>query len=277
MKSLRKIIFILFITVIGVIPVKAANYELQELIPVNVETTIVTDHFSYKEFYYNDNDLEAESLHNNYVIFKGIENLTTEERPVSISIGFFDADKKNIGVINYCSSKDQTSIVAGTILQSKEEKSYVIEVTKKHLADGKTVNDIKYISVLSDNINCNTKGSLDYVGRTVEEIAIPKNKSLDSQSELLITVMSVIGIALAALFVYKFLFTTSYQNFDGKDVRNGYNKYNEELAKERERELKRNPPKEKEPVKVKSDEVLQQEEAAKNEDKSGTDLHNLYK
>lgn len=275
--DMKKLLFILFITIIGVIPVRAANYDLRELIPVNVETTIVTDNFSYKDFYYNDNELEADTLNNNFIIFKSIENLTTEERPVSISIGLFDSDKKNIGVINYCSSKDETSVMAGTILKSKEEKSYVIEVSKKNLADQKTVKDIKYISVLSDNINCNTRGSLDQVGRTVEEIAVAKNKTLDSQSELLITVMSVIGIALVALFLYKFLFTTAYQNVDGSEVRNGYRKYNQELAKERERELRRNPPKEKEPVKVKSDEVLQQEEAARNEDKSGTDLHNLYK
>ena len=275
---MKKVLLSLLVLIgFSILPVNAANYELRELIPVNTETTIVTKNFSYKDFYYNDNKTEAEALHNNFVIFKGIKNLTTEEKPVTISIGIFDKDKKNIGIINYCSSKDKTSVVAGTLLKSKEEKSYVIEVNKKYLADGKTVKDVKYISILSDNINCNTGGTLDSVGRTVEEIGIPKNRTLDSQTQLLLTIMSIIGLVLLVLFLYKFLFTSAFQNFNGDDVRIGYKKYNKELKEQREYEARVNPPKEKEPIKVKTDEQILQEEKAAHEDKSGTDLHNMYK
>ena len=275
---MKKILFgLLMLIGFSILQVNAANYELSELIPVNTETTIVTNNFSYKDFYYNDNELEADALQNNFIIFKGIKNLTDEEKPVTISIGIFDKDKKNIGIINYCSTKDKTSIMANTILKSKEEKSYVIEVNKKSLADGKTVKDIKYISILSDNINCNTGGTLDSVGRTVEEIGMPKNRTIDKQTQLLLTIMSIVAIILIILFVYRFLFTNSFQNFNGDDIRRGYKKYNEELKDQREYEARVNPPQEKEPVKVKTDEQILQEEKAAHEDKSGTDLHNLYK
>ena len=64
---------------------------------------------------------------------------------------------------------------------------------------------------------------------------------------------------------------------DGNDVRQGYKTYNKELKDQREYELRINPPKPKEVKKVKTDEVIRQEEEAKNEKNSNTDLHNLYK
>lgn len=156
MKKIR-IVFLLLI-LFSIKEVRAANYQIKELIPVDTPTTIVTDNFSYKNFYYNDNKMEAESLKNNFIIFENIKNLTDKELPVSISIGLFDENKINIGTVNYCSTNDKYSVVNNTILQSEEEKNYVIEVNKKNLADKKTVNDIKYIAVLSDNINCRSSG-----------------------------------------------------------------------------------------------------------------------
>ena len=131
MKRIFKSLIILIALLITV-PVNAANYEVKELIPVNVETSVFTDHFSYSGFYYNDNEMEDKSLKNNFIIFKGIRNITKEDRPVTVTIGLFDKDEKNIGTINYCSKNDKTSIVAGTILKPKEEKAYVIEVNKKY-------------------------------------------------------------------------------------------------------------------------------------------------
>lgn len=274
-----KKIFYLIILLIGIstVNVNAANYELNELIPVDTHTTIVTNNFSYKDFYYNNNELEAKTLHNNFIIFGAIKNLTDKELPVSISVALFDGNKKNLSVINYCSAQDKTSIMAGTRLKAKEEKAYTIEVAKRHLPDKKTVEDIKYIAVLSDNINCNSSISLDYVGYTIKDVKMGKNNNLDKDTQLLIKIVSVIGVVLLLLFLYKFLFTNAFRNMDGSDVRIGYSKYNKELKEEREKELRENPPVEPEPVKVKSDEVIEQERQAQNEDKSGTDLHNLYK
>ena len=78
MKNIIKIVLLLL--TISIINTKAANYSIRELIPVNIETTIVTDNFSYKSLYYN----------NNYVVFKGIKNLSNEDLPISITIGLFD-------------------------------------------------------------------------------------------------------------------------------------------------------------------------------------------
>ena len=118
MKKIIKTLILLVIT-LHVIPASAANYEMKELIPVDT--------------------MEAEALKNNFIIFGGIKNLRDEDSPVSISIGIFDEDKKNIGTINYCSTNDKTSAVAETILKPDEERSYVIEVNKKVLAPDKTV------------------------------------------------------------------------------------------------------------------------------------------
>ena len=71
MKKIR-IVFLLLI-LFSIKEVRAANYQIKELIPVDTPTTIVTDNFSYKNFYYNDNKMEAESLKNNFIIFENIK------------------------------------------------------------------------------------------------------------------------------------------------------------------------------------------------------------
>lgn len=275
---MKKVFYVILLLMgLSTIKVNAANYQLKELIPLDTKTTIVTNNFSYKDFYYNNNELEAKNLHNNFIIFSGIKNLTDQTIPVSMSVAVFDKNKKNLSVINYCSTKDKTSVTAGTVLKPNEEKSYVLEVAKKNLPDKKTVEDIKYFAILSDNSNCNSNTSFDYVGYSIEDINMGKNTTIDKDSMLLIQILTILGVILLIIFIYKFLFTGSYRNFDGEDVRTGYKNYNKELKEEREKELKEHPPVEKEPVKVKSDEVIAQEEQAKHEDKSSTDLHNLYK
>ncbi len=275
-KAINKFVLIV-IAIMIILPVKAANYEIRELIPVNVETTIVTKNFSYKDFYYNDHKAETDQSKNNFIIFKGIKNISDEELPISISIGLFDENKKNIGTINYCSKSDKTSVVAESILKSGEEKPYVIEINKNYLEKGKTTNNIKYISILSENKNCRTEGSQEYIGQTVEEIGVAKNTILDSQTQLLIKILSGVAIVIVALFLYKFMFTKSFQNYDGNDIRQGYKRVNQELKEKREYQEKVNPKPVPVPKKIKSDKVIEQEKQAANEQKDSTDLHNLYK
>ena len=259
---MKKALKILIITIVLITSkANAANYNLKELIPVNTETTIVTNNFSYKNFYYN--------VANHSIDFSRIKNLTDKELPISISIGLFGNNKKNLSIINYCSKEE--------ILKSKEEKDLKIKVTSEDLPDDITLEDVKYIAVLGDNINCRTTGNGEFTGQKVEEIGKIKNTTLDKQTELFLQIFTVIGIFLIILFLYKFLFTTAYQNTDGNSIRRGYKKYNKKIKKEREEELRKNPPPVKEVKKIKTDEILEQEEQAKNEDKSGTDLHNLYK
>ena len=150
-------------------------------------------------------------------------------------------------------------------------------ITKEYLEEGKTVLDIHYISMLDDNITCKKEGADYYLGQTVEEIGIGKNNSIDSHTKLFLIILAVVGGFLLFIFLYSFMFTNTYENMDGDDLRTGYKKYNKELSDERERELRIHPPKPKEVKKTKTDEVLAQEEKAANENKEGTDLHNFYK
>lgn len=256
MKNIIKTLIVV-VALVMVIPVKAANYDVKELIPISIKTSIHTNNFSYKEFFFDEKG----------VYFKGIKNLTDKELPVSITIGLFNRNGKNIGTINYCDSK----------LSSKEEKEYEILFSKDYFGENETNKDIKYIAVIGDNITCKTKGSRDYIGETVEEMGYAKNTEIGSQAELVLKILGVLGGGLLALFLYSFLFTRRYQNYNGNDVRGAYRRVNEDLKKEREEELRNNPPVEKVFKPDKSDEVLQQEEQAKNENGEDTDLHNMYK
>ena len=270
----NKIISIIILLLLA-IPVKAANYEIRELIPKDTETTIVTNIFSYRELYY---DSKKTTDKKNYIIFKEIKNLSRDERPITISIGLFDKNKKNIGTINYCSTSAENTVIDQRKLKPQESTSFAIEVNKKYLTPKSKVKDIKYISILGDNKNCRITGNDEYIGQKIEEIGMAKNNTLDSYAKLLIKILSIIGVFVLALFVYRFLFTRSFENFDGDNVRVGYRKWNKDQQRKREEELRKNPPKPKEIKKTKTDEVLKQEQIeAQNEHKDETDLHNLYK
>jgi uncharacterized protein YxeA len=56
---MKKILYGVLILLIGVITinVKAANYGFKELIPINTKNTLVTNNFSYQQFYYEDGEI----------------------------------------------------------------------------------------------------------------------------------------------------------------------------------------------------------------------------
>lgn len=260
MKKLKVLLLLLLVGL--VLPVKAADYEMKELIPVDTTTTVHGEIFIYKGFNYSNGIIKMESIRNN----------SFEKHSLSISIGLFGEDKKNIGIINYC-EKD-------TVIISKEtyKKELLIDVKGSYLAPDKTIKDVKYISVIGENTNCRTDGSQEFIGSTVEQIGMAKNTQINSSAEMLINILKVIGVVLVGLFIYKFLFTSAYRNMDGEDVRQEYAYINKELRKDRERELKRNPPKPKEIKRNKTDEQLAQEQKENAaEKKDNSDLHNLYK
>lgn len=266
---MKKIILsiILILTVITQLPVHAANYEIKELIPADIETTIVTNRFSYKGFYYNVNKEDGDKSKRNSIVFRGIKNLSDEARPITISIALFDEKRLNIGTINYCTGN----------INPGEEITYEIPVTKEYLGDGFKAKDVKYISVLSDNLNCTTGGADYYIGETVEKIGIAKNNVITKPIELTLVVFIVVGAVLLFLFLYSFMFTTEHMNYDGEDTRRKFVYINKKLKQKRELQAMLHPEPEPEKKSEKSDKVLQQEEEAKNADKTGTDLHNMYK
>ena len=256
MKRVLKIVLILLITLI--INVEAANYELKELIPSGIKTTVVTDHFSYRNFYQENDKL----------VFDSIKNIADTDLPITITVALFDSNKKNIGTINYCDESD--------ILLSKAEKPFTINLND-YLVQGKSSKDIKYIAVLSENYNCNLGSKDVYKGQTISEIGTIKKNYFTGNVLFLLKIVTGIVIVLIILFVYKLLFTTSYENFDGNEVRKDYDRLNKKLAEDREEERRKNPPKPKEKVKTKTDEVIKQEEEAKKKGKEDSDLHNFYK
>lgn len=256
MKRIIKIIFILLMC-ISIKNVYAANYEIKELIPYDTKTSIHTDNFSYKGMYF-----DTKGVH-----FKGIKNLTDEKLPISISIGLFNKKGKNVGVINYCDLS----------LESKEEKEFSIVFNVKYLGEKVEIKDIKYMAVLDDNITCKVKGSRDYIGQSVNQMGIIHRDKLDTSTEVLLSILTIIGGALIVFIIYKLIFTNSYKNIDGNLVRKSYDQINKELKEQREEELRNNPIVVEEKKPNKPIEILEQEEKAKTEDKTNTDLHNLYK
>lgn len=148
--------------------------ELGSLIPVDTSASLKTENFFYDDFYYNDNKMEADSLKDNYVIFGSIKNMTNEAKPVSITIGLFNGDKKNIGVIYYCSSKDKVTASAGALIQPEQAIPAVVQIKENQLVEGNTMNDIKYISVLDENIECKQGFRTVFAGMNVDEIDLKK-------------------------------------------------------------------------------------------------------
>ncbi len=199
MKKLITLV-ILFITLISIKNVNAANYELKELIPVGIKTTIVTKHFSYRQLYYDQST--------NEIVFGSIKNIFDTELPLSISIGLFDEDQRNVGIIHYC-EKDNNLVAAGT------EIPFSIAVTSDYLGEKKTKDDIKYIAVLEDNYTCKTDKSQIYVGQKVDDIGNYYGGEMSDSSKLTIQIIIFLGAALFVIFIYQFLFTNKFKNMDG--------------------------------------------------------------
>ena len=174
-------------------PVKAANYTMKELIPERTKTTIRGETFLYKDLSYNEG----------IISFGLIKNNSKEKAKLSISVGLFDQNKKNIGTVNYCSE-------SVAVAPKEEKEDYVIDVSSSQLATGKSYKNIKYISVLGENITCRTDGAQDYIGETVEQIGMAKNTSVGDNTMLLVRILEVISAIIIILFLYKFFLRYFY-------------------------------------------------------------------
>ena len=256
---MKKLLIAIFVFLGIMTPVKAADYSIKELIPEGVTTTVRGDNFMYKDILYQGGFIKIGKIRNN----------SLEKKTLTVSIGLFDKNKKNIGTINYCQEN--------TPIESKGEvDELTIDVKNSYMASGKTHKDIRYISVIGENLNCRTDGATDYVDQTVEQIGMAKNNTLNDDQLALLNIIKWIGIILFALFVYKFLFTNAYRNMDGTDVRQEYTYINKELRKERELEEKLNPPQPKVVKTNKTKEILKQEKE-QNAKSNQSDLHDMYK
>lgn len=168
MKKIIKLL-ILFICFGVFFDVKAINYDVKTLIPINESANVKTDYFTYNGISYGGVDSSGHTLFN----FSSITNNSGNKRAsyVSIDILLFDGDKKNIGFITYCSKSDLDSNYTGYALKNGASTSYSVQVLKKYFIDGKSLSDIKYYSVLDDNRECRNGGYSKYAGLTIEEIS----------------------------------------------------------------------------------------------------------
>ena len=203
MKRIIRTIIIVFI--IGItLPVFAEEKDVKELIPVNTKVTVYTKNLGYKELYCNQDQ----------IIFNGIKNMTNKELPISVSIGLFDINGKNIGTINYCEGN----------LNAKQEMSYLIEIGKEYLGDNVTTDNIRYISIINDNIDCRRTGSRDYIGQSVDQMRIKHKESFKEEMSTTLKVLIGIGIALILSILYKVFTSRKKTNVDIDEIKKEENK-----------------------------------------------------
>ncbi len=241
--------------------VYADNYKIMELIPQDKTNTIRGDYFLYKDIKYKDGKITIGK----------IKNISDENRKITISLGLFDKDKNNIIIVNYCSQEE-------VLEKNSSKENYEIKINQNKFADNKNLEDVKYYAIISENKSCRMGGEKEYAGKPIKEINNLGDNSISSSVTMLINVVKVIVIFLVVLFIYKLLFTNSYENMNGDDVRAGFEQINKQKEKEREMKRKLYPEKPKEKKQVKTDKVLEQEQAEANKkNKDDSNLHNLYK
>lgn len=263
---MKKIINILSILVIVVLTITtkevfADNYKMMELIPHDKKVTIRGDNFLYK-------DIEFKNARIN---IGQIKNISDEDKKITISLAFFDEDKNNITIINYCSNDE--------VLAPKQTKdNYEISIDVSKLAENKKIKDIKYYAVLSENKSCRLGGEKEFVGRKIDQINKIGDSELPTGAKLLLNVIKVVIGLLVVFFLYKLLFTSSYDNMNGDDVRKEFKYINKEKERERNKKtfINQNVKEEKKPTK--SEKVLAQEKEENNKEKNkDSDLQNMYK
>lgn len=264
MKKRIKTILKLFILVVIIAhqQVYAANYDFKELIPSDKTTTVRGKLFLYKDIH----------LEKNKIVIKKLRNNSDSEHAATISIGLFDSKRNNIGIINHCSTDK--------IIESNDEvNNFTIEIDESRLEEDFSYKKIKYFSVLSENSTCRLGGSKEFIGRKVENISISGSDELSESTKILISMLKVIVIVLFIIFVYKFLFTSAYQNMNGDDVRKEYQyKQKERNKKKASEKPKKEPSTEKFMFNGKSEKIVKQETEENSKKRKGqSDLHNFYK
>ena len=170
---MKKSFIILIIALIfSFLNVKAL--EPSKLIGVNERVTIDTEIFTYNNLYFVDNN------GNKTIYFDSINNKLTKKAPISFSIGLFDQENKNIGLINYCSSEDLDSAFANYYLPASGYTAFNLNILAKYLVDGESSANIYSIAFLDSNKYCKIGGADNYKGSSYEQIiageAVMKNK-----------------------------------------------------------------------------------------------------
>lgn len=252
MKKLLKVLILLL--VVSLINVEAANYKMKELIPIEEETTIRGDYFVYKDIKFDKNR----------IVFGSIKNLSNEKRSLTVSIGLFGKNKRNINIINFCTTED--ALDAG-----EEVFNYVIDVKTDKFKDNTSISDIKYFSILSENGNCRIGGEDEFIGRRINNIFSSSSGELPKNASVLLKIVEIIGAFLLAMFLYKYIFTARFTNMDGDDIRKAYKNMNSGKKNNQNQVTK------KKTSNNKDSKIIEQELKENSKSKDDSNLHNLYK
>lgn len=158
-------VVILFFTI--VVDVRAEDYKVNTLIPVNTVASVETDKFDYKNFVF---DSTIDEKGNATLKFEGIQNNTLSKTAISIDVLLFDENKKNIGYLTYCTDKDVSSDNAGFKIRANQIVPFTINVTDRYFVEGKAPKDVRFIAVRDENKYCQIGGYSNYKDLTIEEI-----------------------------------------------------------------------------------------------------------
>jgi len=251
------LVFICFINV------NAKDYEIMQLIPVDEKVSVSTDHYFYHDFYFDSS--ENASFNNQRAIkFDSIKNLDNKDRNISFTIGFFNENKRNIGLYNYCSPD-------GESLKQNEEMNYSVYITNHLLPKNTKVSDIKYISIMSENPNCNSGTNFDYLGKKLEFIEFEDKAAYDyTYIKYCLYLLILILVVLVIKFIFDYTINRDSRFTDKLLGINKDKRTNEEI---RDEYFKR---REEENIKNKKKEDKKEIKDISQE-KGNTDLHNMYK
>ncbi len=167
MKKYCKLLFIVIVSMF-LFDVHAADYSPYDIIPITSNNNnIMTNTFNYMGVTYNSALDETGSP---YFTFGGIYNNTKKKIPVTIAIGLFDKDNKNIGTIFYCTKRDYDSKYSGLEVKANGSVYFKISAKSKYFVEGKGFADVTSYSILNDNKDCEAAGFSKYAGLTPDEI-----------------------------------------------------------------------------------------------------------
>ena len=166
---MKKILLILVFTLVLLpLNVLADEYKVKTLIPVDTKAIIKTDKFDYNNMVYNSS---VDSKGDCTLTFESIKNNNLTSTFVSINLLLFDSEKKNIGLVAYCTDMDISSNYSNFKLRGEESKPFSILVkSNKYFTNSKSAKDVKYVAVLDDNPYCHIGGYDKYKGLTLDEI-----------------------------------------------------------------------------------------------------------
>lgn len=213
---MKRIIMIILLGIISLISVDtyAMQYKTVEIFTANEEATVKTDTFTYTNFVYVPAKVGSKY---GMVEFEEITNNTDKLIPISINLLMFDKNKKNIGFITYCSTKDISSDYSQMKIKGNAKSPFSITVTDTYFVEGYEAKDISYFAVLDENEYCHIGGYDKYRGLTIEQISdgvVASNLDEDGNEQFsfdkfinglnLKKILSKIVISIILLFVVGF-------------------------------------------------------------------------